>query len=98
MARSMPTIPVVLTGLLGLVVVLSLVVHARLFIFRHDQKWRRERGAVFGDWPMSHGLDNLWRKADYAPEGHALIPVALGLQVLSVVLAIAAFSSWTTAS
>jgi hypothetical protein len=82
-------------ALLALLVALVLCVaangllHLRLFVYRHDQKWRRDRGALLGDWPLSTGLDDLWNKADYAPEGHRLIPFALCLQVIMIGLAVA---------
>jgi hypothetical protein len=61
------------------------VVHSRLCLFRHDQAWRRERGAIFGDSPIGVGWMLWHRKADYAPEGHRLIPYAVALPLLSVV-------------
>jgi len=77
---------------LGLSIAGSYFANGRLFLYRHDQKWRREKGAVLGDWPMSTGWDDIYRKADYAPEGHRLIPIAIVLQLLSVLLF--AFTVW----
>ena len=77
--------------ILALTTAASLVVNGRLFIYRHDQKWRRERGAMFGDWPLSHGWENIFRKADYAAEGWWLIPYAIALGVLSMLLLLVTF-------
>jgi hypothetical protein len=66
------------------------LVDARLFLYRHDQAWRRERGAVFGDSPLGLGWEIVHRKADYLPEGQRLIPLSIALRFLAVFFIVAA--------
>lgn len=66
-------------------------VDARLFLYRHDQAWRRERGAVFGDSPLGLGWEIIHRKVDYLPEGHRLIPLSIAVRFLAVFFLAAAF-------
>jgi hypothetical protein len=83
---------VVVAIALAATIVASFAVNGRLFIYRHDQAWRRERGAWFGDWPLSHGWENIYNRSDYAPEGHRLIPFAIALQLLGVLLFVVTFT------
>lgn len=83
--------------ILAFTIAASVAVNGRLFLYRHDQKWRRERGAMFGDWPLSHGWDNIFRKADYSPEGRRLIPIAIALRILSILFLLLTFGLFARA-
>jgi hypothetical protein len=81
----------ILPSLLVLALVARSLVLGRLFIYRHDEKWRRERGARFGTLPMGPWSGEMYRGAEYSPEGRRLIPVAIGLEIVSIALAVATF-------
>jgi len=88
----MRTLALIVLSAVGIAALLSFVVSARLFVYRHDQRWRRERGSWFGEWPMSHGWENVYRQQDYVAEGHRLIPFAIALQLITMLLAILGFT------
>ena len=58
---------------------------------RIPEKWRRERGARFETLPMGLWSGEMYRGAEYSPEGRRLIPVAIGLEIVSIALAVATF-------
>ena len=77
--------------LLIVALVASSLIRARMFVFRHDEKWRRSRGALFGAAPLGLWWHDVYRNEDYSPEGQRLIPAAMILEGVSIVLAILTF-------
>jgi hypothetical protein len=77
--------------LLGTLLASSLV-RGRMFLYRHDERWRRSRGAAFGAAPLGLWWHDVYRRSDYSPEGQRLVPVAVVLEIASIVLAVAAFA------
>jgi hypothetical protein len=76
----------VLVALLLAAGVAGSLVRGRMFLYRHDQKWRRERGARFGDEPLSLWWHDVYRASDYSPEGQRLVPVAFALDIVTLAL------------
>ena len=70
----------------------SLYVKARLFIYRHAETWRRERGEKFGSAPMVLWGPEIYDPAAYVAEGRRLIPIAIALDIASAVLLFVAFT------
>ena len=81
----------ILPTLFVLTLVASVSLKLRLFVYRHDEKWRRERGAWFGSLPLALWSGEVYKHADYAPEGRRLIPIAIALEILTIALGIATF-------
>jgi hypothetical protein len=79
----------ILPTLFVLTLVASVLLKLRLFVYRHDEKWRRERGAWFGSLPLALWPGEVYKRADYAAEGRRLIPIAIALEILSIALGIA---------
>ncbi|HSQ33067.1 MAG TPA: hypothetical protein VLN49_24605 [Gemmatimonadaceae bacterium] len=76
-----------LLAILDLAVVLaSALVRSRMFLYRHDQKWRRERGAAFGDEPPAIFPWDIYRESDYSPAGRRLLPIVFTLQIIAIAL------------
>ena len=67
----------------------SSLVKLRLFVYRHDEKWRRERGAWFGSLPLALWSGEVYKSADYSAQGRRLIPIAIALEVASIALGVA---------
>jgi hypothetical protein len=78
-----------LAVLLLAAVLASALVRGRMFLYRHDQKWRRERGATFGDEPLAIFSWDIYRDSDYSPAGRSLLPIAFALQIIAIALFIA---------
>jgi len=78
-----------LLTLFVLTLIASSLVKLRLFVYRHDEKWRRERGAWFGSLPLALWPGEIYKPADYAPQGRRLIPIAIALDVASSALGVA---------
>ncbi len=72
-----------------LTLIASSLVKLRLFVYRHDEKWRRERGAWFGTLPLALWSGEVYKPADYSPQGRRLIPIAIALEVSCIALAVA---------
>jgi hypothetical protein len=81
----------ILPTLFVLTLVASVLLKLRLFVYRHDEKWRRERGAWFGSLPLALWPGEVYKRADYAAEGRRLIPIAIALEILTIALGIATF-------
>jgi len=78
-----------LLTLFVLTLIASSLVKLRLFVYRHDEKWRRERGAWFGSLPLALWSGEVYKPADYSPQGRRLIPIAIALEVTSIALGVA---------
>jgi hypothetical protein len=78
-----------LLTLFVLTLITSSLVKLRLFVYRHDEKWRRERGAWFGSLPLALWSGEVYKPADYSPQGRRLIPIAIALEVASIALGVA---------
>jgi hypothetical protein len=81
-----------------LTLVASLLIKFRLFIYRNDEKWRRERGAWFGNLPLGLWSGDVYKPAEYSPQGRRLIPIALALELASIALGIAALIRFARAA
>jgi uncharacterized membrane protein len=81
----------ILPTLFVLTLVASVLLKLRLFAYRYDEKWRRERGAWLGSLPLALWSGEVYKRANYAAEGHRLIPIAIALEILTIALGIAAF-------
>ena len=77
-----------LLTLFVLTLMASSLVKLRLFVYRHDEKWRRERGAWFGSLPLALWSGEVY-KSDYSAQGRRLIPIAIALEVASIALGVA---------
>jgi len=81
----------ILPTLFVLTLLASVLLKLRLFVYRNDEKWRRERGAWFGSLPLALRSGEVYKRADYAAEGRRLIPIAIALEILTIALGIATF-------
>ena len=70
----------------------SSIVRSRMFVYRHDERWRRARGAVFGAAPLGLWWRDVYQRSAYSPEGQRLLPIAIALEILSIVLGVALFA------
>jgi len=78
----------VVVPLLVASLIASSVVRGRMFVHRHDQKWRRAAGATFGAAPLGLWWHDIYRSADYSPQGQRLLPLAIALEAIALVLAV----------
>ena len=81
-----------------LTLIASSLVKLRLFVYRHDEKWRRESGAWFGNLPLGLWSGDVYKPAEYSPQGRRLIPIALALELASIALGIAALIRFARAA
>jgi hypothetical protein len=81
----------ILPTLFVLTLIASVLLKFRLFVYRNDEKWRRERGAWFGTLPLALWSREVYKPSDYAAEGRPLIPIAIALEILTIALGIVTF-------
>ena len=81
----------ILPTLFVLTLVASVLLKFRLFVYRNDEKWRRERGAWFGSLPLALWSGEVYNRAEYSPEGRPLIPIAIALEILTIALGVFSF-------
>jgi hypothetical protein len=88
----------ILPTLFVLILIASVLLKFRLFVYRNDEKWRRERGTWFGTLPFALWSGEVYKPADYAAEGRLLIPIAIALEILTIALGIATFIRFARAA